>query len=85
MVINVIVNTNDSYKSFKDSNNWNQDLKIKGEILKYFSEKVPQLWTKATLLKTIKQLELQTCTKMFINPNSSFTFLKIFRQLRLHF
>lgn len=58
MVINVIVNTNDSYKSFKDSNNWNQDLKIKGEILKYFSENVPQLWTKATLLKTIKQLEL---------------------------
>ena len=47
MIINVIVNTSDSHKSIKETNNWNQVLKIKDEIVKSFSKNIGQLWTKA--------------------------------------
>ena len=36
MIINVTMSTNDSDKIFKESDNWNQVLKIKGEIVNTF-------------------------------------------------
>ena len=47
MTTDVIVNTNDNDKIFKESDNWNQVLKIKAEIVNTFSENVCQLRTKA--------------------------------------
>ena len=46
VIINAKVNTSDSHKSIKESNNWNQVLKI-NEIVRSFSKNIYQLWTKA--------------------------------------
>ena len=39
MTTDVIVNTNDGHKIFKESDNWNQVLKIKAEMVNTLSEK----------------------------------------------